>query len=420
MKPIIKKIKAKVLEKKDSLRFELAPLFLRRYQDHLNSSPKYFRRLPAASIPTPSFNSKGNITTLAKSRVLHLVHWFELGGAEKFALECADFVKKNGGVSFAISTVPSKNKDKPAFEETCSEVIEFDKIGGKPEFLSFLFEFLRSREITTLHIHHSSLGYYHLPLIRAIFPELKIVDSAHVLEHFTGGYIETSIYYSKYIDTHHVISNSLREYYLKENVAPDNLQLLYLSGTSQPLSSKATKRSGSFKVAFYGRFEWQKQLHVTSAIIKQCHKNKSEGIEFHLTGQGSMEQPFKDSLKGLIKQGYVTFYERNDNKDEVFSDIDLLLINSVNEGLTLTAFEAISRGIPVLSTDVGAQRELLTTEGVVDFLDRNLISKMSKKILSLSDSSLETEKLHSAQLENFLKMQEQSFCETTLGQLYDQ
>lgn len=38
-----------------------------------------------------------------------------------------------------------------------------------------------------------------------------------------------------------------------------------------------------------------------------------------------------------------------------YADADVLLVSSVNEGITLTTIEAISAGIPVLSANVGSQ-----------------------------------------------------------------
>jgi len=44
---------------------------------------------------------------------------------------------------------------------------------------------------------------------------------------------------------------------------------------------------------------------------------------------------------------------------ETLDEAHVLVVSSHNEGLTLTTLEAITHGVPVVSTDVGAQRDVI-------------------------------------------------------------
>ena len=52
-----------------------------------------------------------------------------------------------------------------------------------------------------------------------------------------------------------------------------------------------------------------------------------------------------------------------------YEDADVLLVSSVNEGITLTTIEAISDGVPVLSANVGSQETLVSPTGTAATYD---------------------------------------------------
>ncbi|WP_338371889.1 glycosyltransferase, partial [Enterococcus faecium] len=50
---------------------------------------------------------------------------------------------------------------------------------------------------------------------------------------------------------------------------------------------------------------------------------------------------------------------------ETLDEAHVLVVSSHNEGLTLTTLEAIAHGVPVVSTDVGAQRDIIPAPALV-------------------------------------------------------
>lgn len=63
-------------------------------------------------------------------------------------------------------------------------------------------------------------------------------------------------------------------------------------------------------------------------------------------------------LEQLSLQQNVTFMGQQ-NRDDVLPDMDLMLLTSISEGLPFVILEAFAAGIPCVSTDVGACRELI-------------------------------------------------------------
>ncbi|MEZ8157553.1 glycosyltransferase family 4 protein [Vibrio splendidus] len=107
--------------------------------------------------------------------------------------------------------------------------------------------------------------------------------------------------------------------------------------------------SSPFHVGFVGRLSHEKAPDRFVALAKQF-----PDVRFELFGDG----PEMDVL-AKSQPDNVTFHGHQTNMDDVWSQIDLLIIPSRFEGLPMAALEAMIRGIPVLATSVGNLPKLI-------------------------------------------------------------
>ncbi|MEZ8190971.1 glycosyltransferase family 4 protein [Vibrio sp. 1F279] len=107
--------------------------------------------------------------------------------------------------------------------------------------------------------------------------------------------------------------------------------------------------SSPFHVGFVGRLSHEKAPDRFVALAKQF-----PDVRFELFGDG----PEMDAL-AKSQPDNVTFHGHQTNMDDVWSQIDLLIIPSRFEGLPMAALEAMIRGIPVLATSVGNLPKLI-------------------------------------------------------------
>ncbi|NOJ08434.1 glycosyltransferase family 4 protein [Vibrio splendidus] len=107
--------------------------------------------------------------------------------------------------------------------------------------------------------------------------------------------------------------------------------------------------SSPFHVGFVGRLSHEKAPDRFIALAKQF-----PDVRFELFGDGP-------EMEDLVKSqpDNVTFHGHQTNMDDVWSQIDLLIIPSRFEGLPMAALEAMIRGIPVLATSVGNLPQLI-------------------------------------------------------------
>jgi glycosyltransferase involved in cell wall biosynthesis len=103
------------------------------------------------------------------------------------------------------------------------------------------------------------------------------------------------------------------------------------------------------RVAFVGRLSEEKGANHFIEIARICPDQ-----EFHVYGSGPMENTLK-----RISPSNVSFHGFISDMDAVWGDIDLLCMPSLNEGTPYAALEAMSRGIPILASDVGGLPDLI-------------------------------------------------------------
>jgi glycosyltransferase involved in cell wall biosynthesis len=124
----------------------------------------------------------------------------------------------------------------------------------------------------------------------------------------------------------------------------------------QTLPKVSSDRS-TFNVGFLGRFSPEKKPELFVEIAKFASDHKD--MKFVMAGEGPMLETVLKKASKLDNFEYLGVIK---DISEFFSNIDCLVISSETEGISLSAMEALSYGIPVLSTNVGGMRELLSDE----------------------------------------------------------
>ncbi len=99
-------------------------------------------------------------------------------------------------------------------------------------------------------------------------------------------------------------------------------------------------------------------IEASNKIIKEVEKNRKQ-VEFIIAGEGELLVSSKVLVKKLKLDKYFNFvgWVNNEQKHQLLQDTDLFILPSYNEGLPLSILEAISYGIPIISTNVGSINE---------------------------------------------------------------
>jgi polysaccharide biosynthesis protein PelF len=150
-----------------------------------------------------------------------------------------------------------------------------------------------------------------------------------------------------------------------------------------------------FVVALIGRVVPIKDIKTYIRAIKIAH-SKTPTIEAWIVGPNDGDDDYARDCEQLVLslglEKVITFTGTLQLTDAL-KNIDLMVLSSISEGMPLTILEAYSAAIPVVVTDVGACREMVTGQldpdnplpaggAVVSIADPNALSAAIIKMLT--------------------------------------
>lgn len=298
------------------------------------------------------------------------VHWFELGGAERWAFETVRLVRERGLLPIVVSNVDSHHPFLTRPELDGALVIAFSEPTGRsqtPGTEPLLRALLRSFDMRGVVVHHNEWLYHRLPWLRRSRPELPIVDSTHIVEYRGGGFPAVSARVDSAIDIHHVISPTLERWFVDvQGVSPEKVVMAPLAGLTVDVAGASFRprtEGAPFTVSFIGRMSRQKSPEIFVSLAARLRADGRD-VRFIMHGDGELD----DWVEAMIEDaGLSDVIDRRRSDMSVLETLeatDLLVVTSHNEGLTLTTLEAVAHGVPVISTDVGAQGDLIPRAGL--------------------------------------------------------
>lgn len=167
---------------------------------------------------------------------------------------------------------------------------------------------------------------------------------------------------------------------------------------------KSEEKNGTHKISFVGRFDiQQKRQDVMIEAFKNVCKVRKD-IVLHFYGDGKDINLIKDYVKDNRMEPFVKFEGKVDNILEHIKDSTLYVLTSDYEGIPNSLIEAMSIGLPVISTDCspGGAKFLINNFENGLLIPKDNIVELSESILYLLDNP----KLRNLMGENALKVNE--------------
>lgn len=318
------------------------------------------------------------------------LHWFELGGAELWAFETVRLVREAGFLPIVLTNRDSHHPWVTRPELDGALLIPFSEPTVKsqtPGYEQLLRALLRTFDVRGVVIHHNQWLYDRVAWIAASRPGIPIVDSTHIVEYTGGGYPLSSAIAAGSITKHHVISPSLAKWMTDvQQIPPEKVVMAPLGGlTVKPKDARfrLRKEGEPFTVAFIGRMARQKAPEVFVTMARRL-KRQGFDLRFVLHGDGELSGWIDDIIEA---EGMTSHIVRRTSRVPVSQTLDeahLLVVSSHNEGLTLTTLEAVAHGVPVVSTDVGAQGDVIPAHALVPRYARVAARRLAEIVASLA------------------------------------
>ena len=380
------------------------PMTMARSADNVNKAGKV--QHPWVEV-TPGRAPKGS-----PRAVVVAMHWFQAGGAERWALETVKLVRDAGFIPIVITDRDGHQPwiADPAFDDAIllPMTMPVQERPGDSPVLRALFE---QFDIAGILIHHCQWMYDNAWWVKAHFPKTRIVDSLHIVEYyFHGGFPKESVAHDEWIDLHHVISPQLERWLINDHqIAPEKVvdaPLVGLTADAKTPSFKERDKTKPFTVAYIGRMVRQKRPEAFILAAKAVNAAYPGKVRFIMQGNGDMDA-FSDMM--IKRYGLEEVIERRALDAPVaqtYRDADALLISSINEGITLTSIEAISAGVPVISANVGSQETLIPPKGLCRRMTSNFVHDAKSALSHILNNEEDRRKLWESELARLQKFSE--------------
>ncbi len=233
--------------------------------------------------------------------------------------------------------------------------------------------------------------------VRRQISSCKVVTRAHGFEifedqtHFNVVPFRTTHY--KFVDRIFTDSKRGLDHLNLVNANYINKNALSYVGTKD-LGMGNFEVSNQFTLVSCANLTELKRVHLMPKILEHI----SFDITWYILGDGEMMNELKDSVSKLPKHCNVVFKGLMNNSDILHfykeTSLNLFVSLSRSEGLPVSMMEALSFGIPIMSTNVGGCSEICNDRTGFLIEKEFNASEVAKKITEFKNSSKNTMQFH--------------------------
>ena len=309
-----------------------------------------------------------------KINILMIVPWLITGGADRFNLNLVKGLNKEKYKITIITTEPNKNTLRQEFEKY-GIVYDLTSFLNQKYWLAFINYIIKKENINLIFNTNSKFGYSIMPYLKAIYPKIPIIDYIHMEEWYNrnGGYSRYSSMLESVIDkTLTCNENSkeiLKEYFGRKE---KELQTVYIGVDEEEFNPERLdkeeilkkyniQKNSKYIFSYICRISEQKRPILLLKIIKKLKEKRNDFIVL-VVGDGNLLGKMKNIANKLDLNENIMFLGNVEDTEEIYKISDLTINCSIKEGLALTSYESLSMGIPVISSDVGGQKELINED----------------------------------------------------------
>ncbi|MDP4536357.1 glycosyltransferase [Alkalimonas collagenimarina] len=291
-------------------------------------------------------------------KVLHVVSSLNMGGAEQFVVD----------ISAAMNQRPSVQADILSFgcsdDTLCQRCADQGITIHHVNQTSRLQQFLQLRRLLkrfdAVHIH-SSHCLFSILLASLFQRDSRLYYTRHntvVHRSFKWRLIYrlASIRLSNIV----FIADIARQDFLRTYPAFQAKSILIYNGIQQVEAPRPDRTNNSvIRLGQVGRFVPLKAQKLLIQALAQLTADQRQAFEVHFFGDGPLLDDCRRQAEPLQQDMSVTFHGLEMDKSRIYQTIDVLVVTSETEGLSLVMLEALSAGCLVIATDVGGNAEIV-------------------------------------------------------------
>ena len=317
---------------------------------------KYSKVIDRSYMILPNYEKENKIT------IMLLVPWMVVGGSDLFNLELVKGLDKEKYKFIILTSMPGDNKLRSEFEKY-ADVYDMSSFIDTIDYINFADYIIKSRNVNLVFISNSNYGYYMIPYLKRKYPHIPFIDYIHALDVRDQrlGYGRCSYdvhsYLSKTFTCNNFTTKQVNEYFNLDAktlyIGVDDERFDPLKFDQSKLKEKYNIPNGKKIISFVARLSEEKRPEMFIDIANKLISIRDD-LFFVIAGDGPLFNKINNLKNNKIKMlGLIN------NTEEIYSISDITVNCSKSEGLALSTYESISMGVPVISSDVGGQSDLV-------------------------------------------------------------
>jgi len=315
--------------------------------------------------------------------VLHILSSLNIGGAERFVIDLA--IEQRQSLKLDCAILSFGDKDDALVEECRKNDIPVHFIEGSRFNKIMIFRSIMKR-FDILHFHSPfTLLFACYDLILSC--RKKIIYTGHGAEPFNQFKWRTMHKIAKYIVNQITfVSNEGQDVFAKTHGWKNKSQAVVDNGILIPKEGKhnlAKAQSDKIKLGSVARMVPLKNQVCLLKALSLMPNELSSKFEVHFFGNGPCESLLKAESTKFDLTDNVIFHGMVINREDIYKQMDVMVVTSEMEGLSIAILEAMARNIPVLATNVGGNPKLVQsniTGQLFEYNDHKILSKLLTNI----------------------------------------
>ncbi len=322
-------------------------------------------------------------------KVLLTINNNRLSGIERYTFLVAKYLNKS---KYTVEVaIPSRGPLCDLFDEEKITYHIFNKPGVNPHSIRGVYNLFKIINKGKYDIIHAQAGI--APCIIGKFLSAKLViEHKHGLD-FTKREIDSMGYFK-------LAYQKLKKYFVdieltgcredKNTIVKrfgyDAEKTFVVYNGDEDIGIKNSLESGKMVIGTIGRLTYQKAQEYFIEAAKLILEN-GFSVDFRIYGGGENYDFYKKLIKDYGLDGKVKLMGYFTDINSAFDEIDVFVLTSRYEGIPFVLIEAMCKGIPIISSDVGGIKEIikngengiLYNDGDMDYLIKSITDLIENK-----------------------------------------
>jgi len=311
-------------------------------------------------------------------KVAHIIGSLKIGGAERFIIDLS-IAQKKLNIQPAIISLGNPTDD---LVGTC-------RINNIPvasysshSYIKLCRVFIVLLKFDVIHVHSPhALKYLSLffPLLRK-----KIIYTRHGAAPYSSSpWLRFHQKIKQYISAITFVSQEGKDNFHQTHEWGDVTSVVVDNGVLIEPVTKVPANNNVLRIGSVGRvIPLKNQIGLLKAI-QRLPTDFQSNVEIHFFGDGLSLEELKTFYKEKTPDLAVTFHGMVNDRERIYSSLDLLVVTSETEGLSMVIIEAMANSIPVVATNVGGNPRLVKHDETGWLFEFDDDKKLAEQILNI-------------------------------------